>query len=106
MTSLLETVASDDCTMSLVAVGWPTFDALKRSFTRRYTHVRALGAELEGFTEDSHREQDAIDALQAKIDGHRAEMDRIETARREREDTQWADYRRDYVIVAEGRKSR
>ena len=105
MTSLLAAVAGDDCTMSLVAVGWPTFEALKASFIRRYAYVRALAAELGEFADKIHQEQDQINALQAQIDGHRTEIEHIKTVRREREDAQWADYRRDYVIIAEGRKS-
>ena len=105
MASILETVASDDCTMSLVAVGWPTFEALKTSFTRRDAHVRALQAEMDRFTEDIHQEESSIDALLAKIDEHRTEVDRLRTAKHKREDTQWTDYRHDYAIVAEGRKS-
>jgi len=91
MTDLFSTVSSDDATMSLTAVGWPTFDALKTSFVRRCAYVEALGAELNRFNGD-------IRALETQIED-------LKLQRSRRAEAQWQDYRRDYVIAAEGRRS-
>jgi hypothetical protein len=102
----LDSVASDDCTMGLAAIGWADFDAVKTAFRKRLAYLEKLAAEIDRFDADIRAHQGVIDSHRAVIDANQAEIDRLREERRQRAAAQWANYREDYVITAAGRRSR